>query len=196
MSLSTNHRFLLVPVLLLVVSSTNAVPLTVLGSGPSSSGSSPEPTCVAHSLTSSSAYADFGPMALTEAFQATFFRILELGFWRGLLGSVAVVWILGGMALGMVMGVAVWLRRREEAMGGRKKDRERRRKERRDKVGSERGRGAGRRVRWLDEIDEWEVAEGGKEMEDRRERVLRLEVLGVELRNDERAVVDDIVGLQ
>jgi hypothetical protein len=112
-------------------------------------------------------------MALAEAFQATFFRILELGFSRGLLGSLAVVWILGGMVLGMVLGVAVWLRRRDEAMGGRKKNRERRRKERREKAGSARGRGEGRRVRWVDGIDE-QVAEGGKEMEDRRERVPRL----------------------
>ena len=56
--------------------------------------------------------ASLGPLALAESFQATLTRILDLGFWRGLCGSLAVLWMLLGAAVGTVLSIGLYVRQR------------------------------------------------------------------------------------
>ena len=119
-------------------------------------------------LSGGSTRTSLGPLALAETFQATLARILDLGFWRGLCGSLAVLWMLLGAAVGTVLSIGLYVRQR--GGGRRRQDTERERWEGQRKrmfgftaaaaVGYTRGRsaspgkggGAGaRRVRWVDQ---------------------------------------------
>ena len=112
---------------------------------------------------------DLGPLALAETLQATLVRIMQLGFWRGLVGSLAVFWMLAMATVGCIVGIGVWARRKEERREG---DGRRRRRRRRRRVVEDR-RGRRRRVRWLDEVEV--EGQGDREVE----REVELEKMGV-----------------
>jgi len=131
-----------------------------------------------HILSPTSSESDLGPLALAETFQATLVHIMRLGFWKGLMGSLAVFWILAGATVGCILSIGLWLRRKEDHL--RERDRRRESAQTRDFGFPARRRSSGRRVRWLDEV------EGGHELEkttDIRRSDLRLDVsLPVETR--------------
>jgi hypothetical protein len=111
-----------------------------------------------HILSPTSSESDLGPLTLAETFQATLVHIMRLGFWKGLMGSLAVFWILIGATIGCILSIGLWLRRREDHL--REHDRRRESAQARDFGFPARRRSSGRRVRWLDEV------EGGHELEE------------------------------
>jgi hypothetical protein len=78
--------------------------------------------------------------------------IIRLGFWKGLMGSLAVFLILVGATIGCILSIGLWLRRKEDHLRERARARE---------FGfPARRRSSGRRVRWLDEV------KGGHELKE------------------------------
>jgi hypothetical protein len=123
-----------------------------------------------HILSPTSSQSDLGPLALAEAFQATFVRIMLLGFWKGLLGSLAVLWMVLGATTGCILSIGLWLRRKENDL--RERDRRWEVAQAREAGFQARQRSSGRRVRWLDEV------EGRHELEKTMD--VRCEVLKVD----------------
>jgi hypothetical protein len=82
---------------------------------------------------------------------------MRLGFWKRLMGSLAVFWILVGATIACILIIGLWLRRKEDHL--RERDRRRESAQRRDFGFPARRRSSRRRVRWLDEV------EGGHELE-------------------------------
>lgn len=111
-----------------------------------------------HILSPTSSEPDLGPLALTETFQATLVHIMRLGFWKGLMGGLAVFWILAGATIGCILSIRLWLRRKEGHL--RERDRRRESAQTRGFGFPARRRSSRRRVRWLDEV------EGGHELEE------------------------------
>ena len=110
-----------------------------------------------HILSLTSSQSDLGPLALAEIFQATLVYIMRLGFWKGLIGSLAVLLILVSATIGCILSIGRWLRRKEDHLRGRAR---RRGSARAGEFGfPTRRRSSGKRVRWLDEV------EGGYELE-------------------------------
>jgi hypothetical protein len=142
-----------------------------------------------HILSPTSSESDLGPLALAETFQATLVHIMRLGFWKGLMGSLAVFWILIGATIGCILSIGLWLRRREDHL--REHDRRRESAQARDFGFPARRRSSGRRVRWLDEV------EGGHELEktmDIRRDDLRLDAsLPIEKRGVCRACEECLI---
>ena len=114
------------------------------------------PTDDQHVPSAISSQSDLGPLTLAETFQATFVRIMQLGVWRGLLGSLAVFWILISATIGCILSIGLWLRRKENDL--QERDRRWELAEARE-AGLRERRRRRRRVRWLDEV------EGGQELE-------------------------------
>lgn len=71
---------------------------------------------------------------------------MQLGFWKGLLGSLAVFWMLFGATVGCVLGIGLWLRRKEYEASERRRQVSAKAQE----VGR---RSSGRRMRWLDQVE-------------------------------------------
>lgn len=110
-----------------------------------------------HILSLISSQSDLGPLALAETFQATLVYIMRLGFWKGLMGSLAVFLILASATIGSILSTGLWLRRKEDHL--RKRAGRRESAQAREFGFPTRRRSSGKRVRWLDEV------EGGHELE-------------------------------
>jgi hypothetical protein len=82
---------------------------------------------------------------------------MRLGFWKGLLGSLAVFWMLLGATIGCILSIGLWLRSKENDL--REHDRRWAVAQAVEARLRARRRSGGRRVRWLDEV------EGGHELE-------------------------------
>jgi hypothetical protein len=103
-----------------------------------------------HMLSLTPSESDLGQLALAETFQATLVHIMQLGFWKGLMSSLVVFWILVGAAIGCILSIGLWLRRKEGHL--RERDRRRESAQAREFGFPARRRSSGRRVRWLDEV--------------------------------------------
>jgi hypothetical protein len=110
-----------------------------------------------HILSPTSSESDLGPLALAKTFQATLVHVMRLGFWKGLMGSLVVFWILVGAIIGCILSIRLRLRRKEGHL--RERDRRHELAQAREFGLPARRRSSGRRVRWLDEVG------GGHELE-------------------------------
>jgi hypothetical protein len=110
-----------------------------------------------HTLSLTSSQSNLGPLALAETFQVTLVYIMQLGFWKGLIGGLAVFLILVSATIGCILSIGLWLRRKEDHP--RKRTRRRESAQAREFRFPTKRQSSRKRVRWLDKV------EGGHELE-------------------------------